>query len=84
MVGGFDPEIFKAQLKEEILAENRLMMKEMMRELTKLIEENRPAPPTSPVNLDIELLVREREEGDATVLAELVGRRNVGQAENAE
>ena len=53
MAGEFDPEIFKAQLKEEILAENQLMIKEMMREITKLIEENRPAPPTSPVNLDI-------------------------------
>ena len=40
MAGGFDPEAFKAQLKEELLAENRLIMKEMMREITKLIEEN--------------------------------------------
>ena len=84
MAGGFDSEIFKAQLKEEILAENRLMMKEMMREITKLIKENRLAPPTSPVNLDTELLVRDREEDDVTVLAEPVGQKNVGQAENAE
>ena len=40
MTGGFDPEVFKALLKVEILAENRLMIKEMMREITKLIEEN--------------------------------------------
>ena len=40
MTGEFDPEAFKVQLKEELLAENRLMMKEMMREITKLIKEN--------------------------------------------
>ena len=45
MAGGFNPEVFKAQLKEEILAENRLMMKEMMREITKLIKK-----PTSTTN----------------------------------
>ena len=84
MAGGFDPEIFKAQLKEEILAENRLMIKKMMREITKLIKENQPAPPTSPVNLDTKLPVRDREEDDVTVLAEPVGWRNMGQAENAE
>ena len=73
MAGGFDPEVFKAQLKEELLAENRLMMRELMREITKLIEKNRPTPPTSPVNLDTELPVRDREEDDVTVLADLVG-----------
>ena len=41
----FDPEAFKAQLKEELFAENRLMMKEMMREITKLIKK-----PTSTTN----------------------------------
>ena len=61
-----------------ILAENRLMIKEMMREITKLIEENRPTPPTSLVNLDTKLPVRDREEDDVTVLAEPVGWRNVG------
>ena len=30
MSGGFDPEAFKAQLKEELYTENRLMMKYMM------------------------------------------------------
>ena len=84
MSGGFDPEVFKAQLKEEILAENRLMIKEMMREITKLIEENLPAPPTSPVDMDTELPVREREEDDVTVLADPIDQRNMGQAENAK
>ena len=81
---GFNPEIFKAQLKEEILAENRLMMRKMMGEITKLIKENQPALPTSPVDLDTELPVRDREEDDVMVLADSIGRRNVGQAENVE
>ena len=55
-----------------------------MREITKLIEENRLAPPTSPVDLGTELPVRDREKDDVTVLAEPVGWRNMGQAENAE
>ena len=84
MAGGFDPEVFKAQLKEKIRAEKRLMIKEMKREITKLIEENQPAPPTSSVNLDTELPVREREEDDVTMLADPISRRNMGQAENVE
>ena len=84
MAGGFNPEIFKAQLKEEILAENLLMMRELMGEVIKLIKENQPAPSTSPVNLNTKLPVREREEDNVTVLAEPVGQRNVGQAENAK
>ena len=70
MAGEFDLEAFKAQLKEELLAENRLMMGELMGEIIKLIKENQPAPPTSPVDLDTELPVREREEDDVTVLAD--------------
>ena len=84
MAGGFDLEVFKAQLKEEILAENRLMMRELMGEVIKLIKENQPAPSTSLVNLNTELPVRERKEDNVTMLAEPVGQRNVGQAENAE
>ena len=38
MAGGFDLKAFKAQLKEELYTENRLMMKEMMGEITKLIK----------------------------------------------
>ena len=84
MAGEFDPEAFKAQLKEELLAENRLMMMELMGEIIKLIKGNQPAPPTGSVNLDTELPVRERDEDDMTVLADLIGQRNVGQAENVE
>ena len=77
MTGGFDPEVFKAQLKGEILAENRLMMGELMGEIIKLIKENQPAPPTSLVDLDTELPVREKEEDDVTVLADPISRRNM-------
>ena len=84
MASGFDLEAFKAELKEELLAENRKMMRKLMGEVIKLIKENQPAPSTSPVNLNTELPVRDREEDDVTVLAEPVGRRNVGQAEEVE
>ena len=80
MAGGFDPEVFKAQLKGELLAENRKMMGEMI----KLIKESQPTPPIGPVDLDTELPVREREEDDVTVLADPISRRNIGQAENVE
>ena len=84
MARGFDPEVFKAQLKEELLAENRLMMGELMGEIIKLIKENQPAPPTNSVDLDTELPVKEREKDDVIVLADPISRRNVGQAESAE
>ena len=78
MVGEFDSEAFKAQLKEEVFAETRSMMRKMMREITKLIKENQLAPPTSPVDLDTEFPVRNREEDDMTVLADPVGRKEYG------
>ena len=84
MASEFDSKIFKVQLKEEIAAETRSMMREMMREITKLIKENQPAPPTSPVNLDTELPMRNREEDDMMVLADPVGRRNMGQIKDVE
>ena len=84
MAGRFDPEIFKAQLKEEILAENRLMMRELMGEIIKLIKESQPTLPTGPIDLDTELPVREREEDDMTILADPIGQRNMGQAEDME
>ena len=84
MASEFDPEAFKAQLKEEIAAETQSMIREMMRKITTLIKENQPAPPIGPVDLDTELPMREREEDDVTVLADLIGQRNMGQAENAE
>ena len=60
------------------------MIREMMGEITKLIKENQPVPPTGLVDLDTELLVRDRKEGDVTVLADLIGQRNVGQVGEGE
>ena len=73
MIDGFNPEAFKVQLKEELLAESRLMMKELMGEIIKLIKENQPIPSISLIDLDTELLVREREEDDVMVLADPIG-----------
>ena len=84
MAGRFDLEAFKAQLKEELLAENRKMMRELMGEMIKLIKGSQPTPPTSPVDLGTRLPVREREKDEVTLLADPIGRRNMGQAEEAE
>ena len=80
MAGVFDLEAFKAQL----LAENRKMMKELMGEMIKMIKGSQPTPPTSPVDLGTEFPVREKEKDEVTVLANPIGRRNVGRAENIE
>ena len=72
MTSGFDLETFKAQLKE-VFTETRSMMRKMMGEITKLIKENQPVPPTDPVDLDTKLLVRNGKEDDVTVLADSVG-----------
>ena len=55
-----------------------------MGEMIKLIKGSQPTPPTGPVDLNTELPVREREKDEVTVLADLIGRRNMGQAENVE
>ena len=73
MAGGFDPKAFKVQLKEEVFAETQSMIREMIGEITKLIKENQPVPPTGPVDLDTELPVRNREEDVIMVLADPVG-----------
>ena len=43
MSGEFDPEAFKAQLKEEMYTENKAIMKEMLGEMTKLLKDKQPA-----------------------------------------
>ena len=78
MAGEFDLEAFKAQLKEELLAENQKMIKELMGEMIKMIKGSQPTPPTSPVDLSTELPVKEREKDEVTVLPNPIGRRNVG------
>ena len=74
MAGEFDLEAFK----EQLLAENRKMVKELMGEMIKLIKESQPTPLIGPIDLDTELPVREREEDDVTVLADPIGQRNMG------
>ena len=52
MSGRFDPEAFKAQLKEEMYTENKAMMKELLGEMTKLFKEKQPAQCSGPIDLD--------------------------------
>ena len=56
----------------------------MMKEMTKLIKENQPAPPTNPVDLDTELPVRDRKEDDMTVLADPIGQKTMVQTKDVE
>ena len=84
MLGEFDPETFKAQLKEEMYTENKAMMKELLGEMTKLFKEKQLVQSSSPIDLDTELPVREREEDEVTVLADPMRRRNVNQPEGAK
>ena len=51
------------------------MMKELLGEMTKLFKEKQPAQPSGPIDLDAELPVREREEDEVIVLADLMRRR---------
>ena len=55
-----------------------------MGEIIKLIKESQPTPPIGSVDLNTELPVREREEDDVTVLADLKSQKNMGQAEEVE
>ena len=84
MSRGFDPETFKAQLKEEIYTKSKAMMKELLGEMTKLFKEKQPVQPSGPIDLDAEPPVREREEDEVTVLADPMRRKNVDQPEGAE
>ena len=84
MSGGFDPEAFKAQLKEEMYTENKAMMKELLGEMTKLLKDKQPAQSSTPINLDEELQVREREEDEVTVLADPVRHINMDQPKGVE
>ena len=60
------------------------MLRELIREVIKLIKQNQPTLPTSPIDLDTELPMRNRKENDVTVLVDPIGGRNMGQTENAE
>ena len=57
------------------------MMREMIGEITKLIKEKQLMQSTGPVDLDAEILIREREEDDMIVPTDPVGQKNMGQTE---
>ena len=76
MAGGFDPEAFKAQLKDELVIENKAMMREMMGEMARMMRELKPEQPVDPVNLDEEIPARERAEDEVIVLADPKRQRN--------
>ena len=84
ILGGFDPEAFKAQLKEEMYTDNKAIMKELLGEMTKLLKDKQPAQLSTPIDLDAELPVREREEDEVIVLANPMRHRNMDQPEGAE
>ena len=79
MAGGFDPEAFKAQLKDELVNENKAMMREMMGEMAKMMRDLKPEQLVDPIDLDAEIPMRERAEDEVTVLADLERQRNVNQ-----
>ena len=80
----FDPEAFKAQLKEEMYTENKAMMKELLGEMTKLLKDKQPTQSSAPIDLNTELPVRKRKEDEVTVLADPMRRGNLDQPENVE
>ena len=79
MAGGFDLEAFKAQLKDELVNENKAMMREMMGEMAKMMRDLKPEQLVDPIDLDAEIPMRERAEDEVTVLADLERQRNVNQ-----
>ena len=84
MAGGFDPEAFKAQLKDVLVIENRAMMREMMGEMAKMMRDLKPEQPIDPIDLDAEIPIRERADDEVTVLVDPERQRNVNQLENVE
>ena len=60
------------------------MMREMMGEMARMMRELKPEQPMGPINLDDEILARERAEDEVTVLADPERQRNVNQPETVE
>ena len=79
-----DLEAFKAQMKEELLVANRLMMKEAMEEMDKMMKGKQPEQPAAPIDLDEEIPIRERVEEEITIVADLGKKKDVVQTENVE
>ena len=67
-----------------MLASNRLMMKEVMEEIAKMVKGKQPEQPTAPIDLDDEIPVRERVEEEIAVIADLEKKKGVVQTENLE
>ena len=80
----FDLEAFKAQMKEELLAANRLMMKEAMEEMAKMMKDKQPEQPPAPIDLDDEIPIREVVEEEITVIADPEKKKGVAQVESVE
>ena len=80
----FDIEAFKAQMKEELLAANRLMMKEAMEEMAKMMKGKQPEQPTVPIDLDDKIPIRERVEEEIAIVADSGKKKDVVQAESVE
>ena len=80
----FDIEAFKAQMKEELLAANSLMMKEAMEEMAKIMKGKQPEQPTAPIDLDDEIPIRERVEEEIAIVADSGKKKDVVQAESVE
>ena len=55
-----------------------------MGEITKLIKEKQPMQSTDLVDLDTEIPIRERKYDNLTMLADPVGRKNMGQTKDVE
>ena len=70
MSGGSDLDAFKVQLKQELYTENRAMMKELLGEMTKIFKEKQPSQSSNLVDLHTEILLREKEEDEVTILAD--------------
>ena len=76
----FDVEAFKA----EMLAANRLMIKEAMEEISKMVKGKQPEQPTAPIDLDDEIPIREGVEEEVTVIADPEKKKGVAQVESVE
>ena len=80
----FDLEAFKEQMKEKLLAANRLMMKEAMEEMAKMMKDKQPEQPTAPIDLDDKIPIREGVEKEIIVIADPEKKKGVAQVESVE
>ena len=60
------------------------MMKEAMEEMAKMMKGKQPEQPTTPIDLDDEIPIRERVEEEIAVVADPGKKKDVVQAESVE